>query len=165
MMSYFINGYYKGKVEFDYKAFDSIDFPEIDYDSNDVKLNEYQQRTLSHIQGQLENKIVETFENYELTEQPGLWKGVTKANNEFHNDFVYGDKFNSNILVYLDKGTEENDNYIEVKESTSKPHRIYPDVGDFVWLNQSTGFYHRANNGEGIRRVIHFAYYIPEIKK
>ena len=159
------NSCYKGKVDFDYKAFDNINFPEIDYETNDLNLSEYQQRTLGHIQGQLENKIVQTFDNYELTERPGLWQNVTKENNEFHNDYVYGDKFNSNILVYLDKGTEENDNYIEVKETNSAPHRIYPEVGEYMWLNQAPGFFHRANNGKGIRRVIHFAYYIPEIKK
>ena len=34
---------------------------------------------------------------------------------------------------------------------------------DFVLLNQQPQFEHRANNGEGIRRVIHFPYYIPSL--
>ena len=68
---------------------------------------------------------------------------------------------NSNILVYLEEGTMENDNYIEVLGVDKC--RIYPLRGDFVWLNQQPQFEHRANNGEGIRRVIHFPYYIPSL--
>ena len=160
MTTFFADGFAQGQLQFDTYAFDDLEFPQIDYDVQ-VKLSEYQKQQLDKIKTQLELVLKKTFPEFKLTEEPGFWQGVTKENNEFHNDFTFGDKFNSNILVYLEEGTMENDNYIEVLGVDKC--RIYPLRGDFVWLNQQPQFEHRANNGEGIRRVIHFPYYIPSL--
>jgi|TARA_A200000159_G_C7275321_1_gene319123 hypothetical protein len=175
MTTFFKDGFYTGDVDINVQIFDDVKFPSIDYNPEDLKLPDNCKQEIKKVQEQLEEVISETYPKFELTEEPGLWNGVTKENNEFHNDFVAGDKFNSNILVYLDEGNDMNENYIEIAgedilDKDGIPYgvskcRIFCRPGQFVWLNQSPQFEHRANNGSGNRRLIHFAYYIPEIKK
>ena len=163
MTTFFKDGFYTGEVDLNVQLFDDVKFPSIDYDAKDLILPDICKQEITNVQEQLEEVISETYPKFELTEEVGLWNGVTKDNNEFHNDFVAGDKFNSNILVYLDEGNDDNENYIEIKGEDKC--RIFCNPGQFVWLNQSPQFEHRANNGRGNRRLLHFAYYIPEIKK
>lgn len=163
MTTFFKDGFYTGEVDLNVQLFDDVKFPSIDYDAKDLILPDTCKQEIKKVQEQLEEVISETYPKFELTEEVGLWNGVTKDNNEFHNDFVAGDKFNSNILVYLDEGNDDNENYIEILGVDKC--RVFCRPGQFVWLNQSPQFEHRANNGRGNRRLLHFAYYIPEIKK
>lgn len=165
MTTFFKDGFYTGEVDLNVQLFDDIKFPSIDYDAKDLILPDTCKQEIKKVQEQLEEVISETYPKFELTEEPGLWNGVTKENNALKsNDTnVAGDKFNSNILVYLDEGNDDNENYIEILGVDKC--RVFCRPGQFVWLNQSPQFEHRANNGRGNRRLLHFAYYIPEIKK
>ena len=105
--------------------------------------------------------IKQLFDEYTLT-QCAMWAGVDSGSSVWHNDHKQGGRFTSNLLVYLDDNNQELGNFIQVRGSGFE-HTIYPKRGDFVWLNQKSCFEHRAQNDNGLRRVLSFEFYIPAL--
>lgn len=108
-----------------------------------------------------ETYIAQLFDEYTLT-QCAMWSGVDSGSSVWHNDNKQGSRFTSNLLVYLDDNKPEDGNFIQVRGAGFE-HTLYPKRGDFVWLNQKECFEHRAQNDNGIRRVLSFEFYIPAL--
>lgn len=148
--SYFVNGFYKGhvdfleQVDFDKYYFVNHDDPERILDKN---IEPLLYETRDYI---LENYIKKVFPDFIVT-QSTAWSGVDEYSSRWHNDSTEG--FDSNILVYLDDSY--NSNKLEVKNN-SEEFTIYHKKGDFVWINQSPNFLHKATHITGKRRVFSF---------
>ncbi len=87
----------------------------------------------------------------------GMWQGVDLESRQWHNDFLYGESFNSNILVYLE---EHSQTALEIKNGVEEI-QIPVKAGDFIWINQSSNFQHRARQESGARRILSFEYFLP----
>lgn len=159
--SFFVNGFYLGNIEHIQKInFDQYNFlhcnkvegnirPELD---NELKSIINETRVFL-----VDNYISKVFKNYEVLECYA-WEGVDPGSSRWHNDKREG--FNSNIILYLDDSF--GCNTIEVKNN-SQEFKVFPKKGDFVWLNQSTKFLHKATHIYGRRRVFSFEFNIHDI--
>ena len=94
------------------------------------------------------------FPNYNLKEC-AMWDGVDKPSTIWHNDNVNNNGY-TNLLIYLDD-CYKNNNSIEIKNKY-REHKIKPLPGEYVWLNQSKEFQHRATHTIGKRRVLSFEF-------
>lgn len=165
--SFFANGYLHGNipevVKYDFSSFVFVDCYKNEKDVNlKPKIDITSQTYLKEIYKLIQERFVaKIFENAKLLEM-SMWQGVDTPSRSWHNDYILGQTFNSNILVYLDEGTVENGNCIEVRNQEEE-FKIYPKVGDFVWLNQKHIFQHRATHASGQRRVLSYELMIPEI--
>jgi len=107
-----------------------------------------------------EKYIGQLFSEYTLFDC-GMWEGVDEFSAQWHNDWEDGDKFNSNMLVYLDD-THEHKNGIEIR-GPNVYHQLYPNASQLIWLNQKKIFEHKATHNKGRRRVLSFEYMIPAL--
>lgn len=158
--NFFLKGYVHGKFNHDVEHFLKYDFAdctdenigEDDSIPNDAR---HDLEVLHKIVG--EEKIGEMFGNkYKLT-QCGMWEGVDEGSSIWHNDQFDGKTLNTNLLVYLDDNAEFLNN-IQVRNGVEE-YVIFPQKGDYVWLNQSLQFEHKAIHGGGRRRVLSFEYF------
>jgi hypothetical protein len=112
---------------------------------------------LRDIQAEIVDRFIsKIFHNYELVSY-GMWEGVDKDSQVWHND-QFQKRMNSNFLIYLDD-TFNYDNSIEFKNH-SEHYKVLPRENDFVWINQSKHFFHRASHNSGRRRVLSFEFFI-----
>lgn len=107
-----------------------------------------------------DNYVSAIFSNYQLLSY-GMWEGVDSNSTTWHND-QKDKKMNSNFLIYLDD-TEEHDNSIEFKNNNIE-YKVLPKENDFVWINQSKKFLHRATHNQGRRRVLSFEFLIDGLE-
>lgn len=160
LFNFILNGHVKGTIPFIKDInFDSYSFHDCNYESGEESIVDtnlwpiiYKCRDFL-----IDNYVSQIFSNFELKNM-SAWKNVDGGSSVWHND--QKEKLNSNILVYLDDSY--NKNTIEIK-TPSKVHKIYPQKGNFVWLNQSLNFQHKATHLEGERRLISFEFDIPEL--
>ena len=164
--SFFINGFYLGHIQsIECLNVDLYNFADCNNVYNDTATDPYRPELDTNLKAILqetntfliENYISKVFSNYEFIEYYA-WEGVDPGSSVWHNDKIEG--FNSNILVYLDDSL--NSNTIEIKNNIEE-FKIYHKKGDFVWLNQSTRFLHRATHKQGRRRVLSFQYKIQDL--
>jgi hypothetical protein len=136
--------------------FDQYNFDDCNYDdcALDNKLTPILLKVNQYL---IDNYVNFLFLKYEVLNM-NAWCGVDDLSANWHNDLAEG--FNSNILVYLDCSL--NKNSIEISNGFSEI-KIYPNKGDFVWLNQSKKFLHRATHIEGNRRVLSFEFNIKDL--
>ena len=161
--SFFLNGYVTGKFFEDISAYQECYFP----NCNDPNIGEDIQfvdtttsADLDRLHKLVGEKIVsKIFEKYKL-QGKGMWEGVDQGSSVWHNDFIDGKNMNTNILVYIDS-TKEQDNSIEIKDTTIDTYnKLLPEQNDFVWLNQSLNFRHKATHNGGRRRVLSFEFLV-----
>jgi len=163
--SFFMDGYYKGKVsdftDYDISIFDRFKISHCASYECDIidpaaviELKELQQFFAEHL-------IKILFDEFELVDI-GMWEGVDDGTSDWHNDWQDGDNFSSNILIYLDDNTKENGNNIQVR-SHGNEIGLYPKRGEFIWLNQKSCFEHKATYTSGVRRVLSLEYMVPEL--
>lgn len=163
--SFFCNGYIQGHSaiaeEKDWNQFNFVDCLKYDHIVDLVPIiDDRAAHYLDEIFVELESKYIKPmFDTYTRLEST-MWEGVDPLSATWHNDYIKGKTFNSNILVYLDDGTVENGNFIEVRNQTEE-FRIYPKAGDFVWLNQRHTFEHKATHTSGRRRLLCYELMIP----
>lgn len=161
--TFFIDGYIHGTLPFnlDIDRFDKFNFidctqPEDLWTAPEAEFD------LAIIHKWLADKYVsKLFDDFEMKDC-AMWSGVDHGSREWHNDFEDSNKFNSNILIYLDDNTKQNGNNIQVK-THDYIFKLYPKRRDFVWLNQKKCFEHRAAHKTGERRVLSFEYLIPAL--
>ena len=163
--SFFANGYLHGHIP-EVNGYDFSQFTFVDCFKHakvlDLKpvIDERARSVLKEIYKLIEERYIKRmFDLYELLEM-SMWEGVDELSRAWHNDYIKGKTFNSNILVYLDEGNEENGNFIEVKNQEEE-FKVYHKVGDFVWLNQKDIFMHKATHTTGKRRLISYELMIP----
>ncbi len=148
--SFFINGFYKGHIDFiediNFNNYKFIDCNE-EFRLLDKQLEPILLRVKEHL---IKNHVSVIFDKYNIIDQYA-WSGVDGYSKEWHNDLKEG--FDSNVIVYLDDSLGENT--IEFKNQTEQ-FKIYPKKGDFVWINQSKQFQHKATHITGNRRVMGF---------
>ena len=162
---FFIKGFVTGVLDksIDLKEFYQYEF--IHCEDEDISWNnpeaENKIRTLQkYFADTYVSKIFNDFEYKDVC----MWAGVDSGSAVWHNDFEDGDKFNSNVLVYLDDLTPDNGNKIKIRDNTTlKEYTIYPKKGNFVWLNQQKHYEHKATHNSGNRRVVCFKYLIPAL--
>jgi len=106
------------------------------------------------------NIIEKVFSNFTYRRN-GMWCGVDTGSAEWHNDFIDGDPFTSNLLIYLEDG-EPYGNFIEVKNAFEE-YVVVPKPNEYVWLNQNKKFMHRATHKSGPRRLLSFEFFIPDL--
>ena len=161
--TFFIDGYWHGTLpsNLDIDRFDKFNFVDCTQPENLWTAPEAE-FDLAIIQKWLaDNYVSKLFDDFEMKDC-AMWSGVDHGSREWHNDFEDSNKFNSNILIYLDDNTKHNGNNIQVK--THDYHfTLYPKRRDFVWLNQKKCFEHRAAHKTGERRVLSFEYLIPAL--
>jgi hypothetical protein len=150
--SFFVNGFYHGHIDF----IEDIDFNKytfIDCNEEARLLDKQLEPVILQVKQHLiSNFVSKIFDKYTVVDEYA-WSGVDSYSKNWHNDLAEG--FDSNILVYLDDSHEVNT--IEVK-SPSEQFKIYPKKGDFVWINQSEHFLHKATHINGTRRVLSFEF-------
>lgn len=159
--SFFTNGCYLGHIdsieELDVDLYSFVDCNKVDDDIRpelDINLKDILEETKIFL---IEHYISKVFSKYEFLDYYA-WEGVDPGSSVWHNDKREG--FNSNILVYLDDSF--NSNTIEVKNDIEE-FKVYPKKGDFIWINQSTKFLHRATHIKGRRRVLSFEFNIHDL--
>lgn len=125
-------------------------------------IGENYEKKLEEISIHLSKKYIEKiFKNYKRLEC-GLWEGVDEGSSKWHNDWIDGDGFNSNILIYLDDNTTENGNSVEIR-GLDFHHVLYPKSGQLLWLNQKPIFEHKATHTSGQRRLLSFEFLIEDL--
>lgn len=161
--SFFLYGYYLDEYsDIDFSYFKELEFKDCNISIEEQFVDEKHLNELQTLQSLLGKKYIEkVFTNYQLRSY-GMWDGVDEGSSRWHNDFLDGDSFNSNILVYLDDNNEKNGNSIEVR-GPQFSHKLYPKNGQLLWLNQKKIFQHRATHTSGRRRILSFEYFIPEL--
>lgn len=156
--NFFLEGFVKDKIDYDISQFD--DWPFLEDKSRDWAGTADQQVELAKLASHVSHEIVGmVFDDRRLL-RSGLWQGVDAESQVWHNDWRDGDEFNSNFLIYLDDNDISRGNYIGVRGQDFE-YCLEPRRGEFVWLNQSEMFEHRASNQQGLRRIIVFEFYIP----
>jgi len=165
----FLHGYYLDENPgIDFSKFKELDF--VDCNSQEAEtetlIPEWVDKSFKEELERLhkffaEKYISKAFKNYELRDC-GMWEGVDEFSATWHNDWEDGDKFNSNILVYLDDNTEENGNGIEIR-GPHFYHQLRPKENQLLWLNQKKIFQHKATHKSGRRRVLSFEYFIHDL--
>jgi len=161
--TFFIDGYWHGTLpnNLDIDRFETFKFIDCTQ-PEDLWLDPAAKRELDFIHKWLADTYISTiFNEYELKDT-AMWSGVDHGSREWHNDFEDSNKFNSNILIYMDDNTKWNGNNIQVRTSDYH-YYLYPKRGDFIWLNQKKCFEHRAAHKSGQRRVLSFEYLIPAL--
>ena len=161
--TFFIDGYWHGTLpdNLDIDRFEKFNFIDCTQ-PEDLWTTKEAQFDLAIIHKWLaDNYVSQLFDNFEIKDC-AMWSGVDHGSREWHNDFEDANKFNSNILIYMDDNTKQNGNNIQVR--TGDYHfTLYPKRRDFVWLNQKKCFEHRAAHKSGQRRVLSFEYLIPAL--
>jgi hypothetical protein len=157
---FFTNGFVTGQIEMDAAfLFKKFEFPSCDNDDPTPDINPSAKNLLDILHKHIAQKYVSAlFADFSIGEN-AMWSGVDSMSTDWHNDGREG--FNSNFLVYLDDG-EAYGNKIEVKAVTEQ-FTIFPKKNQFVWLNQSGGFLHKATHVSGPRRVLSFEFDIPAL--
>lgn len=159
----FLGYYFDKSPNIDFSFFEDKDFKDCTLKEQQF-LEENILVELKKYQEILSDRYVKSlFSDFEYKDC-GMWKGVDKGSSKWHNDFLDGDNFNSNILVYLDDNTEENGNFIEVR-GPGFSHKLYPKKNQLIWLNQKRIFEHKATYNSGQRRLLSFEYFIPQLTK
>lgn len=160
--NFLVQGYYLDTdTGIDFSLFKDKEFADCNYVTDEV-LDEKNLAELKSLQRLFADKYLsKLFINFE-TRDCGMWEGVDPGSAIWHNDYLDGDNFNSNILVYLDDNTEENGNSIEVR-GPGFSHKLYPKEGNLLWLNQRKIFQHKATHNTGRRRVLSFEYFIKDL--
>ena len=162
---FFINGYITGGIDESINLEEFYEYQFINCENEDVSWNnpeaENKIRSLQkHFADLYVSKIFDKFEHKDVC----MWAGVDAGSADWHNDFEYAGKFNSNVLIYMDDLTPENGNKIEVRNvNTLEETTLYPKKRDFVWLNKQRCYQHKATHHNGDRRVISFEYLIPSL--
>lgn len=165
--SFFANGYLHGHLSevsnYNFDQFTFVDCFNYDKESDKSPIVDIRAKDiLMEIYRLLEDRYIkQMFDRYQLLEM-SMWQGVDDLSRTWHNDYIKGKTFNSNILVYLDEGNEINGNFIEVKNQIEE-FKIYHKAGDFVWLNQKENFRHKATHNSGQRRLISYELMIPDL--
>mgnify|MGYP000706872679 CR=1 FL=1 len=156
---FFIKGYIHGKFFESIDEFYNFDFPNCE-DPNIGETDSTPKEaasSLGYLQEQIAQKLIyKIFPDFEHRNY-GMWEGVDEGSATWHNDWEDGKNMNTNVLVYLDNAGEHN-NSIQVRNKNDE-FIILPKAGDFVWLNQSKGFQHKASHNDGRRRVLSFEYF------
>ena len=161
--TFFIDGYWHGTLpsNLDIDRFDKFNFVDCTQPENLWTATEAEFDLAIIHKWLADNYVSKLFDDFEMKDC-AMWSGVDHGSREWHNDFEDSNKFNSNILIYLDDNTKHNGNNIQVK--THDYHfTLYPKRRDFVWLNQKKCFEHRAAHKTGERRVLSFEYLIPAL--
>lgn len=161
--TFFVDGYWLGTLpdDLDIEMFESFDFKDCNQ-SEEIWLDPKAKIDLDRMhQWFADNYVSKVFDDFEIKDCC-MWSGVDEGSKVWHNDFEYNNKFNSNILVYMDDNTEANGNNIQIA-SNDYINILYPARRDFVWLNQKKCFQHRATHKSGVRRVLSFEYLIPAL--
>jgi hypothetical protein len=159
---FLINGFATGLVPLDLLTpFNNTYFPDCNIDC-DYVFPEEVINLLTPVCDWLKINYLETlFADYRV-HYIGAWSGVDEGSARWHNDWIDGDPFNTNILVYLDPPLE---NYIAVRNilDPDSETKIYPEVGQFVWINQQKHIQHKAQHTAGPRRLLCFEFFVPNL--
>lgn len=165
--NFFANGFIHGHVP-DFNRFDFAEFDFLDCEKNREILDQQPVidskaiDVLDEVFSFLATAYIQPlFDEFQLLES-SMWQGVDHLSATWHNDYIKGKTFNSNILVYIDDNTPENGNFIEVRNQIES-FLLYPKSGDFVWLNQKDIFQHKATRTSGIRRLMCYELMIPAL--
>lgn len=147
--SFFVNGFYKGHIDF-IELINFNEFTFVEHDGKNKVLDKDLIPIILQVQDYLKQNIIsKIFDKYEV--DYFAWAGVDDYSKKWHNDSKEG--FNSNILVYLDDSYGQNK--IEIKNQVEE-FTVYHKKGDFVWINQDPKFLHKATHITGNRRVLSF---------
>lgn len=160
LSDFFIKGYAKGHYdnENELSFFDSFEFPHAEV-VDELPISA--ENKLKEIGKFLEQEFVKKlFENAKLN-RVSMWQGVDSKSNVWHNDYYHNP--NSNILLYLDKNNKDVGNAIEFR-NTDEEYLEYPDRGNFIMMNPSKQFEHKATHTPNTqRRLLCFDFNIPEL--
>ena len=163
LTSYFTDGYFMDNLftctpSVNLTIFDAFNFTD-SLNEEDLNIDPFAKELLNDMHQYFAKKWIELiFVDYELKVN-GMWSGVDEGSMKWHNDFEDGDPFNSNILVYLND-TDDKENNIQVRTNKGPGTILHPQRGDFVWLNQSSCFEHKASHNSGTRRLLSFEFLI-----
>jgi hypothetical protein len=87
-----------------------------------------------------------------------IWEGVDKDNQGWHTDMF--ESYDIFFLYYLDSMSEETGGSISFKwgmlDGEENTMKFYPKAGDLFMVNNSRGFWHKAESCEIQRRVCSF---------
>ena len=161
--NFFVNGFIHGKLDFDaVEMFKEFEFIDCNSDRADnFTLEPDAIVCLDAIHGYFARKLISPMcQVYEFGRN-GMWFGVDSGSAEWHNDFMDGDPFTSNILIYLEDGSQY-DNSIQFKNKFDE-FKVVPKPNEFVWINQNKKFMHKATHNSGPRRLLSFEFYIPAL--
>jgi len=163
LSNFFLYGYVLDEnPDLDLSEFTDEDFLDCSEDTRNFSQDKNNLVKLKKLENTIADKYLsKLFINFEFLEG-GTWFGVNTRSSVWHNDYQDGDKFNSNILIYLDDNNPENGNSIEVR-GPGFSHKLYPKAGQLLWLNQKRVFEHKATYSSGNRRVIGLMYFIPNL--
>jgi hypothetical protein len=161
LSDFFVKGYYTEILEADIASeFNNYTFVNCNQ-TEKIHITEEIQVKLDRIHLFLANNYVsKIFPSYKLLNN-GMWDNVDTGSSVWHNDANDGDAFNSNILLYIDDNRPYNNNIMI--SNGSEEFTIYPIPNQFVWLNQATGFKHKATHNAGPRRMLSFEFFIDGI--
>lgn len=164
LTDFFIKGFVTGKFFKDLSHFKDYEFVYCEDTALgngervvDIRCSEFLDE-LHHLIA--ENYISKIFTKYQLMSN-GMWEGVDNGSSVWHNDQT-DQNMNSNFLIYLDD-TGTHDNSIEFKNDNLE-YKVLPKENDFVWINQSKKFLHRATHNQGRRRVLSFEFLIDGLE-
>lgn len=162
LTDFFVKGYYSEILSNDIAAeFDNYKFVNCQEHST-MHITDVVQKKLDDLHVYLaETYVSKIFPSYKLLKN-GMWNNVDSGSSTWHNDFSDGDALNSNILVYIDDNRLYN-NCIMIKNQKEE-FKIQPKPNQFVWLNQSQGFQHKAIHNSGSRRLLSFEFFIDGLK-
>jgi hypothetical protein len=153
---FFLKGYVHGKFSLDVKHFEDYNYPDANNPNADSRPKEARSdlTELHLLIGQ--EYINKIFGRDYILKESGMWEGVDNGSHVWHNDAKNGKEFNTNFLIYMDEN-EIGLNSIGVRNKNDE-HVIFPMKYDFMWLNQSSAFEHKASHNGGRRRVLSFEY-------
>lgn len=162
---FFTKGFVTGKFNHNIKEFYDYDFPNCnnpDLVGETDGVPDEAKKSLKFLQDKISTELISMIFPELKLKNTAMWEGVDKYSSQWHNDSQDGKNMNTNVLVYLDDTTEHS-NSIQVRDKNLE-YVVLPKAGDFVWLNQSKGFEHKASHNGGRRRVLSFEYFVEGLK-
>jgi hypothetical protein len=158
LTDFFVKGYYSDILSNDIATeFGNYKFVNCQEHSS-MHITNVMQKKLDDLHLYLaETYVSKVFSSYKLLNN-GMWDNVDSGSSTWHNDFSDGDALNSNILVYIDDNRLYN-NFIMITNGQEE-FKIQPEPNQFVWLNQSSCFQHKAIHNSGPRRLLSFEFFI-----
>jgi hypothetical protein len=167
---YFEKGYIKGRYKNieELNIFDNFEFQHADT-VNDHEIPFIAIQILKEIGTELLETVVRNLYDNVTLGRVSMWYGVDNKAKNWHNDLydrevMGGDEphYDACILLYLDNNNEDVGNSIQFRNKIDE-FIEYPDKGDFVVINQSLQFEHKATHiPNTARRLLCFDYNIEK---
>jgi len=167
LTDFFVKGYYSDQFCMDVVSlFEGHEFPTCVSEDKERDLKEEMvyapesQELLDKITEVVAEKYIKQVSNEFEFITNGMWSGVDYKSSLWHSDYEEVKRpLNTNFLIYLDDGdpygnTIDFSNGFEEFSISHKPNQ-------FVWVNQTHAFKHKATHKGGERRMLTFEFFIP----